>query len=267
MVQEATGADRLRRGRRRPDADGLRLPARRAGRGGGRARPRRSARPAARRSTGAPPSRRSAASTSGSSSTTRTSTWRCGWRPRGARCRLAPEARALHAYSPSLGAASAAKYARTGWSRGYMLRRYGVMRDPRLALRVLASEGAIGAGQLLRDHTAAGIAGRVRGFRAGAGLERREVGRRPAPRPQRPRSDRAAPPAPAPDAHSRPSQPPGAARSPPAARRRRSRRLRGRRARPSSLPRSVAPRRRSRGGAGEGAGLDRGDPGERGERA
>ncbi|HWJ42225.1 MAG TPA: glycosyltransferase family 2 protein, partial [Solirubrobacterales bacterium] len=55
----------------------------------------------------------------------------------GARCRLAPEARALHAYSASLGAASAAKYARTGWSRGYMLRRYGVMRSPRLALRAL----------------------------------------------------------------------------------------------------------------------------------
>src|ERR1700761_137542 len=94
---------------------------------------------------------------------------------RGGACRLAPEARALHAYSAGLGAASAAKYARTGWSRGYMLRRYGVMRDPRLALRALACEGAIGAGQLLRDHTAAGIKGRLRGYRAGAGLERRDV--------------------------------------------------------------------------------------------
>jgi N-acetylglucosaminyl-diphospho-decaprenol L-rhamnosyltransferase len=94
---------------------------------------------------------------------------------RGGACGLAPEARALHAYSAGLGAASAAKYARTGWSRGYMLRRYGVMRDPRLALRVLASEGAVGAGQLLRDHTADGIRGRVRGFRAGAGLERRDI--------------------------------------------------------------------------------------------
>jgi N-acetylglucosaminyl-diphospho-decaprenol L-rhamnosyltransferase len=93
----------------------------------------------------------------------------------GGECRLAPEARALHAYSAGLGAASAAKYARTGWSRGYMLRRYGVMSDPRLALRVLASEGAIGAGQLLRDHTGEGIRGRMRGFRAGAGLERRDV--------------------------------------------------------------------------------------------
>jgi hypothetical protein len=93
----------------------------------------------------------------------------------GSACRLAPEARALHAYSAGLGAASAAKYARTGWSRGYMLRRYGVMSNPRLAFRVLASEGAVGAGQLLRDHTAAGIKGRLRGFRAGAGLERRDI--------------------------------------------------------------------------------------------
>jgi N-acetylglucosaminyl-diphospho-decaprenol L-rhamnosyltransferase len=94
---------------------------------------------------------------------------------RGGSCRLAPDARALHAYSAGLGPASAAKYARTGWSRGYMLRRYGVMRDPRLALRTLACESAIVAGQLLRDHTADGLRGRLRGYRDGAGLERREA--------------------------------------------------------------------------------------------
>ena len=97
----------------------------------------------------------------------------------GGRCRLAGGARALHAYSPGLGAASGAKYARTGWSRGYMLRRYGVMRDPALALRTLACEAAIGVGQLLRDHTAAGLTGRLRGFRAGSGLPRREAGSAP----------------------------------------------------------------------------------------
>jgi N-acetylglucosaminyl-diphospho-decaprenol L-rhamnosyltransferase len=97
----------------------------------------------------------------------------------GGRCRLAPAARALHAYSPGLGAASGAKYARTGWSRGYMLRRYGVMRDPALALRAFACEAVIGAGQAVRDRTTAGITGRLRGFRAGAGLPRREVGAAP----------------------------------------------------------------------------------------
>jgi GT2 family glycosyltransferase len=92
----------------------------------------------------------------------------------GGRCRLAPGARALHAYSASLGAASAAKYARTGWSRGYMLRRYGVMRQPHLALRALACEGALCGGQLLKDRTAAGLKGRLRGWRDAADLDRRD---------------------------------------------------------------------------------------------
>jgi N-acetylglucosaminyl-diphospho-decaprenol L-rhamnosyltransferase len=93
----------------------------------------------------------------------------------GGRCRLAAEARALHAYSASLGAASARKYARTGWSRGYMLRRYGVMRDPRLALRTLACEGALCAGQLLKDRTASGLRGRLEGWREAGSLEPRDA--------------------------------------------------------------------------------------------
>jgi N-acetylglucosaminyl-diphospho-decaprenol L-rhamnosyltransferase len=93
----------------------------------------------------------------------------------GARCRLAPEARALHSYSASLGAGSGAKYRRTGWSRGYMLRRYRVMSRPGPALRVLACEGAICAGQLLADRTAQGLRGRLRGWRDAAGLEPRPV--------------------------------------------------------------------------------------------
>jgi GT2 family glycosyltransferase len=97
----------------------------------------------------------------------------------GGRCRLAPEARALHAYSASLGAASARKYAWTGWTRGYMLRRYGVLRDPRLALRAAACEGVLCAGQLLKDRTAAGLKGRLRGWRDGAGLERHDPGAAP----------------------------------------------------------------------------------------
>ena len=93
----------------------------------------------------------------------------------GGRCRLAPEARALHAYSASLGAASARKYSWTGWSRGYMLRRYGVLRNPRLALRALACEGVLCAGQLLKDRTPAGLGGRLRGWRDAAGLDRRDL--------------------------------------------------------------------------------------------
>jgi hypothetical protein len=76
----------------------------------------------------------------------------------------------VHAYSTSLGAGSGQKFAHTGWSRGYMLRRYGVMSQPRLALRALACEGALCAGQLLMDRTAKGIGGRLRGWRDGAGI-------------------------------------------------------------------------------------------------
>jgi GT2 family glycosyltransferase len=96
-------------------------------------------------------------------------------RAAGGTCRLAAEARALHAYSASLGAASGEKYERTGWSRGYMLRRYGVMSSPGDTLRVLAVEGAICAGQMAKDRTVRGLKGRLRGWRGGAGLERRRV--------------------------------------------------------------------------------------------
>ncbi|HEY7255338.1 MAG TPA: glycosyltransferase family 2 protein [Solirubrobacterales bacterium] len=93
----------------------------------------------------------------------------------GGRCRLAPAARAVHAYSASLGAGSGEKYARTGWSRGYMLRRYAVLSSPRRGMRALACEAALCTGQLLIDRTARGLAGRVEGWRAGAGLERRDA--------------------------------------------------------------------------------------------
>jgi N-acetylglucosaminyl-diphospho-decaprenol L-rhamnosyltransferase len=93
----------------------------------------------------------------------------------GARCELAPAAAAVHAYSHTLGPASGAKYARTGWSRGYMLRRYGVMGRPRDALRVLAAEGAICAGQMVRDRTAEGLRGRLRGWRDAGGLPGRRA--------------------------------------------------------------------------------------------
>jgi N-acetylglucosaminyl-diphospho-decaprenol L-rhamnosyltransferase len=95
----------------------------------------------------------------------------------GAKCRLAAGARAVHAYSASLGAGSGEKFTHTGWSRGYMLRRYGVMSHPAAAARVLASEGAVCAGQLLLDRTAKGLRGRLRGWREGAGLDSRDLDR------------------------------------------------------------------------------------------
>lgn len=88
-------------------------------------------------------------------------------RREGGTCRLAPAARGLHAYSETLGANSARKYAMTGWSRGYMLRVYGFGGRPRLLTRAIATEAVICAGQLLSERTVAGLKGRLRGWWAG----------------------------------------------------------------------------------------------------
>ncbi len=96
-------------------------------------------------------------------------------RANGARCLLSPRARAIHGYSLTLGARSGRKYAMTGWSRGYLLRRYGITASPSPALQALAREGAICAGQLLRDRTLAGAGGRLKGWRAAKGLPQRSL--------------------------------------------------------------------------------------------
>lgn len=89
-------------------------------------------------------------------------------------CGLAGDARAIHESSATLGRRAAAKYRQTGFSRGYLLRKYGVMRHPVLALKVVVSDGSAGLAQLLADRTAAGLAGRWRGWRAGRECERIE---------------------------------------------------------------------------------------------
>lgn len=93
----------------------------------------------------------------------------------GAECGFARQARARHAYSATLGDQPAAKYALTGWSRGYLLRRYGVMRQPARATRTLLCEATICAGQLILDRTASGLAGRLRGWRDAGGLSPRPL--------------------------------------------------------------------------------------------
>lgn len=94
----------------------------------------------------------------------------------GHRCRLAREARATHESSATLGRRAAAKYRQTGFSRGYLLRKYGVMRHPALAVKTLVSDSTGCLGQLLLDRTLAGARGRVEGWRAAG-----EAGRLRAP--------------------------------------------------------------------------------------
>jgi N-acetylglucosaminyl-diphospho-decaprenol L-rhamnosyltransferase len=96
-------------------------------------------------------------------------------RAEGAHCALAPRARAIHGYSLTLGARSARKYAMTGWSRGYLLRRYGITSRPSTATQAALREAAICTGQVLRDRTLAGARGRLAGLRAGKNLPPREL--------------------------------------------------------------------------------------------
>jgi GT2 family glycosyltransferase len=85
----------------------------------------------------------------------------------GHRCRLAASARAVHESSATLGRRAAAKYQQTGFSRGYLLRKYGIMSQPALALKVLASDLPAGLAQIVADRTAAGLTGRWAGWKEG----------------------------------------------------------------------------------------------------
>ena len=90
-------------------------------------------------------------------------------------CALAPTARALHHHSSTLGSGSAAKNRLMGWSRGYLLRRYGILKDPALVAPTLARELAIAGGQVVIDRTTSGITSRLAGWSAAAKLPRRPL--------------------------------------------------------------------------------------------
>ena len=53
-----------------------------------------------------------------------------------------------------------------GFGRGYLLRKWGVLGNPRRAPSALAADAVICAGQAVFDHNLAGIRGRVHGYRA-----------------------------------------------------------------------------------------------------
>ena len=87
-------------------------------------------------------------------------------------CALATEARGRHAFSATLGFRSGAKYARSGWSRAYLMNRYGVMDRPGPAMRAVLAEAIVSAGQLVRDRTLRGGGGRLAGWRATRKVDR-----------------------------------------------------------------------------------------------
>jgi hypothetical protein len=91
-----------------------------------------------------------------------------GWKVAGA-----PDARGVHLGGASVGVGSPWQRRLGGFARGYLLRRYGVLRS-RAALRALVFELLVVAWGLVRFRTAVPLTARARGWRAGAG-ERRTV--------------------------------------------------------------------------------------------
>ena len=84
----------------------------------------------------------------------------------GGRCRLAVTARGVHEHSATLGSGSARKNYLMGFGRGYVLKKWGVLADPRRLVAALAADTVICAGQAVIDRNLAGVRGRFSGFRA-----------------------------------------------------------------------------------------------------
>jgi hypothetical protein len=62
----------------------------------------------------------------------------------------------------------------TSFARGYMIRRYGLL-GSRVGPRVVATETIAALGDSLLSRDLVGVRGRVRGWRAAAGLPRRTL--------------------------------------------------------------------------------------------
>lgn len=87
-----------------------------------------------------------------------------GWRVAGA-----PGAIGVHLGSATHGHRSAHQRRHGGFSRGYLLRRYGVLRG-RAAIRALLTEAIVGVGDAVISRDLAALRGRLAGWRAAGGL-------------------------------------------------------------------------------------------------
>jgi len=83
----------------------------------------------------------------------------------------APDARGVHLGSSTYGKRSAEQRRLAGFSRGYLLRRYGVLRGAK-SPRALLTEAAVVAGDIAICHDTQALRGRVQGWRAAAGMSR-----------------------------------------------------------------------------------------------
>jgi N-acetylglucosaminyl-diphospho-decaprenol L-rhamnosyltransferase len=84
----------------------------------------------------------------------------------------APEAIGVHLGSATYGRRSRLQRRLAGFGRGYLLRRYGVLRG-RAAPRALLTEGIVVVGDALISRDLSALGGRMAGWRAGGGREPR----------------------------------------------------------------------------------------------
>ncbi len=83
----------------------------------------------------------------------------------GATCALATDARAVHAGSGTLGYHSLPKANLVGYARGYLLRKYGVLRSPVAGTRAIATEAAASLLLARRHRSLSPARARIRGWR------------------------------------------------------------------------------------------------------
>jgi N-acetylglucosaminyl-diphospho-decaprenol L-rhamnosyltransferase len=83
----------------------------------------------------------------------------------------APQARGVHLGSITYGRRSPRQRRLAGFSRGYLLRRYGVL-GSRVGVRALLTEASVVVADMALCHDTQALRGRVEGWRAGAGLPR-----------------------------------------------------------------------------------------------
>jgi len=85
---------------------------------------------------------------------------------------VALDAVAVHIGGATFGHRSSGQRWRSGYARGYLLRRYGLL-SARTAPRALATEAIVAAGDLVISRDAAAARGRLAGWRSARGLPRR----------------------------------------------------------------------------------------------
>jgi hypothetical protein len=87
---------------------------------------------------------------------------------------VVPAAVGMHLGSATHGHRTAWQRRHAGFARGYLLRRYGVLRS-RQAMRALATEAAVVLGDAVLSRDLAAVSGRVAGWRSASGLARRSA--------------------------------------------------------------------------------------------